>query len=198
LESYLTIKFPSEGSFKDRGSKFIAYAYPIGDVNEVKVHLEALRKKHYDARHHCYAFMIGADQAIYRANDDGEPGHSAGDPILGQIKSNNLTNILVVVVRYFGGTKLGISGLINAYRSAASEAISASTIVKRLITETITIQFPYEVTSQAMKLVDEFKIKIEDQKFTESCEISGQIQPIYKPEFQEKAKLIQGLIIKFE
>jgi len=115
-DTYFTIKHESEGFYKEKGSKFLAFAYPVQDEAAVKERTSELKKVYYDARHHCYAYILGHDGEQYRASDDGEPNHSAGDPILGQIKSNNLTNTLIVVVRYFGGTKLGISGLINAYK----------------------------------------------------------------------------------
>src|SRR5690606_7725476 len=122
-DGYRTIAQPAEGLYKEKGSKFIALAYPVYTEEEIKDRLAELRKKYYDARHHCYAYMLGADKSRYRANDDGEPNHSAGDPILGQIRSADLSNVLVVVVRYFGGTKLGVSGLITAYKTATADAL---------------------------------------------------------------------------
>ena len=128
-DKYLTIEKNSDGIFKDRGSKFLAFAYPVSSPEEIKIILAELRKKYHDARHHCYAYMLGAEKETYRSNDDGEPSSSAGKPILGQIQSNNLSNILIVVVRYFGGTLLGVGGLINAYRSAAADAIRNANII---------------------------------------------------------------------
>ena len=123
VDEYLTISKPSEGLFKDRGSKFIAFAYPVSTEEEIKEIQEKLRSDYHDARHHCYAYMLGKDKNVFRANDDGEPSSTAGKPILGQIKSYDLTNILIIVIRYFGGTKLGVSGLINAYKTAADDSI---------------------------------------------------------------------------
>jgi uncharacterized YigZ family protein len=117
--SYLTIASPSEGSYKEKGSRFLAFAYPVSSETEIREKLESLKAQYFDARHHCYAWMLGPEKKHFRANDDGEPNHSAGDPILGQLRAMKLTNVLIVVVRYFGGTKLGVGGLISAYRSAA-------------------------------------------------------------------------------
>ncbi len=193
MESYLTIKNPSEGLYKEKGSKFLSFAYPIASEKEVKDRLDELRKKHYDARHHCYAYIIGPDQKQYRANDDGEPHHSAGDPILGQIKSQTLTNTLIVVVRYFGGTKLGVSGLINAYKTAAAEALNNTKIIRIIITHPIRLEFGYGQTNEVMKLVDDTHIKIENQEFNERCIIQGQIQPGFKEKFLNQAVLVKGL-----
>jgi uncharacterized YigZ family protein len=135
--SYLTIKSPAEGLYKEKGSKFIAFAYSIASEEEMKEKLHELKKKYFDASHYCFAFVLGADKAKYRAFDDGEPNHSAGDPILGQIRAKNLTNVLVAVVRYFGGTKLGVSGLITAYKLAAEEVLNKAKIVECEVTEKI-------------------------------------------------------------
>lgn len=164
-DTYLTIKNDSKGLYKEKGSKFLGFAYPCDSKDKVKSKLEALRKTYYDARHHCYAYVLGNDGAETRANDDGEPNHSAGDPILGQIKSRALKNTLVVVVRYFGGTKLGVSGLINAYKTAAAEALDLSQIVEVQITEQMRFQFPYEEMNEVMKLVKEFDLQIKDQGY---------------------------------
>lgn len=197
MESYLTIRDQSEGVYKEKGSKFLASAFPVSNENDVKNRLDALRKKYYDARHHCYAYVTGPDQEQYRANDDGEPHHSAGDPILGQIRSHNLTNTLIVVVRYFGGTKLGISGLINAYKLSATDALGNSKIIKVVITQPITLKFQYDQTNEVMKLVTDFGIKIQSRDFTENCAINGSIQPAMKDTFEQKAKLIKGLVFWF-
>ena len=125
-----TIKDSAEGLYKEKGSKFLAFAFPVTTEDEIKDCQEKIRKKYFDARHHCYAWILGADKSQLRANDDGEPNHSAGDPILGQIRSRDLTDVLVVVVRYFGGTKLGVSGLIQAYRAAAEDALNNTTIIR--------------------------------------------------------------------
>ena len=132
-DTYKTIEKPSEGLFKDKGSKFISFAFPVDNEEEIKEIVQSIKKEHHSARHHCYAWRLGADQLLFRANDDGEPSSTAGKPILGQIQSFDLTNILIVVVRYFGGTLLGVSGLINAYRNAALDAINQAEIVEKLV-----------------------------------------------------------------
>ncbi|HYW95669.1 MAG TPA: YigZ family protein, partial [Bacteroidales bacterium] len=140
-DNYLTIKQRGEGLYKEKGSKFIGFALPVESEDHIKGELESIRKNFHDARHHCYAWRLGPDMELYRANDDGEPGNSAGKPILGQIESRKLTNVLVVVVRYFGGTLLGVGGLINAYRTAASEALDRSVIVKKYVYQGYAIRF---------------------------------------------------------
>lgn len=168
-DTYRTIHEKSEGSFKDRGSKFLAFAYPVTTEEDIKSILEALRKEYHDARHHCYAYRLGAEKNLYRVNDDGEPSSSAGKPIFGQIQAYDLSNILIVVVRYFGGTKLGVGGLINAYRSAAADALDNSRIIEGIETRRIEIRFPYSLTSSIMKIVDEEGIHVLEQDFTEYC-----------------------------
>ncbi|UII33006.1 YigZ family protein [Fulvivirga ulvae] len=175
-ESYLTIAVPSEGLYKEKGSKFLAFAYPVASEEDIKERLDELRKRYYDARHHCYAYVLGADRNIYRANDDGEPNHSAGDPILGQINSKKLTDTLVVVVRYFGGTKLGVSGLINAYKVSAEEALNSAQIKKVDITRTISLRYTYDATNEVMRLINDFEIKITDQVFGADCQLTGEVK----------------------
>jgi uncharacterized YigZ family protein len=169
--SYLTLSMVSEGLFKEKGSKFLAFAYPVKSEQEIKEILEGLRKKYFDARHHCYAYMLGKNKDAFRANDDGEPNHSAGDPILGQIRSHSLTNVLIVVVRYFGGTKLGVGGLINAYKTAAAEAIANNQIIETEDRQELILQFNYPDMNQVMKLVKDHDLEISAQKFDNSCEI---------------------------
>ncbi len=168
-DHYFTIVNTSEGLYKEKGSKFIAFAFPCTTLDEVKLRLEALRKQYFDARHHCYAYILGNEGKEIRANDDGEPNHSAGDPILGQIKSRNLTNTLVVVIRYFGGTKLGVSGLINAYKTSASEALDVNEIVKKEINKKAILRFPYDEMNSVMKLVKDLNLKINGQDYDSGC-----------------------------
>jgi uncharacterized YigZ family protein len=175
-DTYLTISKPSEGIFKDRGSKFIAYAYPVTTEAEIKEHLNYLRKEHFSARHHCYAFRLGPDKSAYRANDDGEPTNSAGKPILGQIQSKDLTNILIVVVRYFGGTLLGVSGLINAYRSAAAEALASAEIIEKLVQDVYELSFDYLQMNDVMKIIKDEELKIISQNFDTSCIIKFSVR----------------------
>ncbi|UCS95825.1 YigZ family protein [Echinicola marina] len=168
-DTFLTLEGESEGLYKEKGSKFLAYAYPVHDEDEIKEHIETLKKKYYDARHHCYAYILGKDQEQFRANDDGEPNHSAGDPILGQLRSNNLTNALVVVVRYFGGTKLGVGGLIHAYKTAAAEAISNGKTITAIVKKTVKFYFDYLDMNDVMRLIKDYDLEIKKQEFDNTC-----------------------------
>lgn len=188
-DTYFTLKGNSEGFYKEKGSKFLAFAYVIHDENNVKERISELKKKYYDARHFCYAYILGFNGEKYRANDDGEPGHSAGDPILGQIRSNELTNTLIVVVRYFGGTKLGIPGLINAYKSAAADAIENNLKLEKLMLSELHIQFEYEQLNNVMKLVKDYDLKIILQKMEISCEMTLGVR--LSLEQQVKARLLE-------
>jgi uncharacterized YigZ family protein len=168
-DTYKTLATPCSGAFKDKGSKFLAYAFPVDTVDEVKRQVQRLKKEYFDARHHCYAYRIGVHGEQWRANDDGEPSSSAGKPILGQLLSQELTNVLIVVVRYFGGILLGVPGLINAYRSAASDALSHAQIVEKTAMECITFHFSYEAMNDMMKLLKEEKAEILSQQFDAEC-----------------------------
>ena len=192
-DSFLTISSPSEGLYKEKGSKFIALSFPVESVDEVKDSLEGLRKEYYDARHHCYAYVLGHAGDEVRANDDGEPNHSAGDPILGQIKSKNLTNTLVVVIRYFGGTKLGVSGLITAYKTAAAEALDANQIIQKDITENITLRFPYDEMNEVMKLVKDLDLKIKRQDYDSLCIVNLEVMISQMGNLKEKITLLNDL-----
>jgi uncharacterized YigZ family protein len=192
-DSFLTIGQLAEGLYKEKGSKFIGLAFPVKTEDEVKERLEETRKTYYDARHHCYAYILGHEGTQFRANDDGEPNHSAGDPILGQIRSKELTNTLVIVVRYFGGTKLGVSGLINAYKTAAALALDNTSIEEKLITQTIKLQFPYEEMNEAMKLVNDFEMQITRQEFEMECSLEAELIVSKVEEFETKVILLQNL-----
>jgi len=173
-DTYQTITAPSpEVLFKDRNSKFYGYAYPIKTEEEVSQHLEALRSAHHKARHWCYAWQTGKaeEDHHYRANDDGEPSNSAGMPIFGQIQSFDLTNVLIVVVRYFGGVKLGVGGLINAYKTAAQMALESSSIIKRTIDEIFVIKFDYPEMNKVMQVIKKNNLNIIDQKLELDCKI---------------------------
>jgi uncharacterized YigZ family protein len=169
--SYFTIKEASQGVFKDRGSKFLAYAFTVIAENEIKEHLSALRKEHPSARHHCYAWRLGAGKEAWRANDDGEPSGTAGKPILGQIQSHDLTNVLIVVVRYFGGTLLGASGLINAYKSAAADAIKNAVIEEKFIMFEYETEFSFNDMNEIMRILKENECKIVSQNYNETNKI---------------------------
>ena len=185
-DTYITLKGRSEGFYKEKGSKFHSFAFIVNNESEIKKNLAELKKLYYDARHHCYAYVLGNHGDQYRANDDGEPGHSAGDPILGQIRSNNLTNTLIVVVRYFGGTKLGVSGLINAYKTAAADALANNSFVEHLILTEIKVQFEYPQLNQVMLLVKEFDLRIINQKMEMSCDMTLGVRLSLEQSFREK------------
>jgi uncharacterized YigZ family protein len=168
---YKTIAKPSEETlFKDRNSKFFGYAFPVRSEEDVKEALDSLKKKHYSARHFCYAWQFGVEKMRFRANDDGEPSNSAGMPIYGQIQSFEVTNILVVSVRYFGGTKLGVGGLINAYRTSAKLALEKSDIVEKTIDVSFVLDFGYPLMSKVMKIIKDHQIHIESQKMEVDCQ----------------------------
>lgn len=170
-DEYKTIKSGGEGYYTDKRSKFLAFAHHVSSVDEIKELLAGYRKKYYDARHICYAYMLGPDRSEYRANDDGEPSSTAGKPILGQINSNELTDILIVVVRYYGGVNLGTSGLIVAYREAAADAIVHSEFEMRQIEEVITYTFAYPLMNEVMRIVKEMQPRIVSQTYDNTCEI---------------------------
>ena len=175
-DTYRTIRDLSEGYYTEKRSRFLSFALPVRTPDEVKTQVDAYRKKYYDARHVCWAYMLGPDRTIFRANDDGEPSSTAGKPILGQINSNNLTDILIIVVRYFGGIELGTSGLIVAYRTAAAEAIAAAHIEERTVDETITITFEYPHLNSVMRIVKEDKPDVLVQSFELTCEMTLRIR----------------------
>lgn len=176
MDSYLTIEATAEGSYSELRSKFLAFAYPIQTVEEVKTQIAALQKKYYDARHCCYAYRIGTEGEIFRANDAGEPSGTAGRPILGQLVSRNLTNVLVAVVRYFGGVKLGTSRLGQAYKTAAAAALDAAVVTERTIDECVTIHFPYESLNKVMRIVKELNPQIVSQDFQITCSMTLSIR----------------------
>lgn len=171
-DTYQTIADPSdEILYKEKNSKFLGYAFPVNSEDEIKNHLELLRKRHVGAGHFCYAWQMGTDKVAYRANDDGEPSNSAGMPIYGQIQSFGVTNVLVVVVRFFGGVKLGVGGLISAYRTAAQMALENAVIVERTINEHFIVAFEYKNMNKVMRVIKEKNLEIVRQKMDESCEI---------------------------
>jgi uncharacterized YigZ family protein len=175
-DTYKTIARESGGLYKEKGSRFVAFAYPVMGEEEIRQILGDLRKEYYDARHHCYAWRLGANLERYRSNDDGEPAGSAGKPILGQIQSNGLSNILIVVIRYFGGVKLGVSGLINAYRTAAADAIASATLISRTEDEIYTVHFGYPAMNDIMKLIKEKGYQQTGQQFDLQCSVTLRIR----------------------
>ncbi len=193
IDSYKTIKSKSEGTYSELRSKFLAFAHPVTTVDEAMALVEQYQKKYYDARHVCYAYMLGHERLVFRANDNGEPSGTAGKPILGQINSNELTDILIVVVRYFGGVKLGTSGLIQAYRAAAAEAIAAATIIEKTVDEEITIAFEYPLMNQVMRVVKEEEPAILSQTFDNDCQMTLAIRASQMPRLRDRLLKVDGL-----
>jgi len=173
---FRTLKEPSTGLFKDRGSRFLSFAYPVENIEQVRDILGSLRKEYHDARHHCYAYRIGPGDTHYRVNDDGEPSNSAGKPILGQIQSYQLTNVLIVVIRYFGGTLLGVGGLIQAYKTAAKEAIENGNIIEKYFQTSLAVHFQYPAMNEVLKILKEHKAEITGRDFGEKCLITASIR----------------------
>lgn len=193
-DTYRTIAAESRGLFKDRGSRFIAIAIPVTSQEQVKARLEALRKEYHDARHHCYAWVLAPDRLTWRVNDDGEPSGTAGRPILGQINSRELTNILVVVIRYFGGTLLGVSGLINAYRSAAADALDNASITEMHVMERWLVTFPYLVMNDVMKVIKEEGCIQHDMTCTEeNCSADISVRASHAPRVRDRLHKIEGI-----
>lgn len=190
--SYLSISNPSESIFRDRGSKFMAFAFPVKTEDEIKNHLQALRRSHPQANHHCYAWRLGVNKQHYRSNDDGEPAGSAGKPILGQLQSKNLSNVLVVVVRYFGGTLLGVSGLINAYKLAAIQVLDNTSTVIVFIWLRYTISFPAHLTSDVMRLLKHHDCKLEEQTYHQVMQLTFSIKKQHEIVFlQQQQQLFE-------
>ena len=166
-DTYKTIATKSEGIYKEKGSKFIALAYPVTTEDEIKEIIAGLKKEYYDARHHCYAYILGPDKSAYRQNDDGEPSGTAGRPIYGQLLSKDVTNVLLVVIRYFGGIKLGVSGLINAYKTAAKDALDNNTIIEKTIDEKYRVTFDYTEMNSVMQILKDPFVQINNQSYEE-------------------------------
>ncbi|MCB6973206.1 MULTISPECIES: IMPACT family protein [Butyricimonas] len=195
-DKYRTVNAIAEGLYKEKGSRFISFIYPVKTEEEIKDILTEIKTKYYDARHHCYAYCLGANRERFRANDDGEPSSTAGKPILGQIVSNDLSNVLVVVVRYFGGIKLGVSGLIQAYRDAAANAILHAEIVERTVDEEIRIRFTYVVMNDVMKVLKEEEPEVLSRNFEMECEMTLSIRQKDMPRLKERLLKIESLAIE--
>uniref|UniRef100_UPI0040279F79 IMPACT family protein n=1 Tax=Prevotella sp. TaxID=59823 RepID=UPI0040279F79 len=186
-DEYKTItEVIGEGFYSEKRSKFLAFAHHVETIDEIKDILASYRKKYYDARHVCYAYVLGPDKADFRANDDGEPSSTAGKPILGQINSYDLTNVLVIVVRYYGGVNLGTGGLIVAYRTAAADALDHATIETRLVEEIITYSFPYPMMNAVMRVIKEMQPRIVSQTFDNTCSISMSIRQEMAPVLRDR------------
>ena len=196
-DSFKTIASPSNGLYKDKGSKFLSFAFPVKNEAEIKDILESVRKKYHDARHHCYAWMLGEDKDHFRVNDDGEPSNSAGKPILGQIQSKNLSNVLIIVVRYFGGTLLGVGGLIQAYKTAAKEALGSAKIIDKYIYRIYLIQFPYEDMNSVMKILKNIELDQFDQVFELDCSLKVKVKRSAHEKFENSFVIKKNTRLKF-
>jgi len=192
-DTYKTIAEPSEGIYTEKRSKFIAIALPVRTLDEIKAHLETYQKKYYDARHVCYAYMLGHERKDFRANDNGEPSGTAGKPILGQINSYGLTDVLIVVIRYFGGIKLGTSGLIQAYKAAAIEAIQAARIIEKTVDEEITFFFEYPFMNSVMRIVKEEEPSIVRQGYEHDCSMTLRIRKGSMPRLKSRLEKVETL-----
>lgn len=193
-DTYLTVEAAAEAASRERSSKFLAYVYPVRTEEEIRGHLEALRKRYFDATHHCYAWRLGPRGERWRANDDGEPSGTAGKPILGQMLSAEVTDCLIVVVRYFGGTKLGVPGLIAAYREAAAEALAAATVVERTVDREIRVDFPYAAMNDIMRAVKECQPTVRAQRFDNLCTLELTIRESRADFLTERLKKAGGSI----
>lgn len=192
-DTYLTVARLSEGLYKEKMSKFISFAVPVSTLDEVKEALARYQKEYYDARHVCWAYMLGAARTEFRANDNGEPSGTAGKPILGQINSFGLTNLLIVVVRYFGGIKLGTSGLIEAYRAAAADAIRANEIIECLVEDDVRILFEYPFMNDVMRIVKEENVTIISQYFDLDCDMTLRQRRTMLPRLRERLSKVESL-----
>ena len=194
--TYRTIAKESEGLYKEKGSRFIALAYPVRTEEEVKQHVADVKKKYYDARHHCYAYILGANKDAYRMNDDGEPSGTAGRPIHGQLLSKDLTDTLIIVIRYFGGIKLGVSGLINAYKTAAKDALDNNTIVEKFVEEDYQLRFPPLSMNKVMQLLKRETVKITDQQYDTDCIIRFSVQKRDADNLLEALRKVEGAVVE--
>jgi uncharacterized YigZ family protein len=194
-DTYRTIKSVSRGLFKEKGSKFISIAFPVRNEDEIKKLLDETRKEYHDARHHCYAYTLGKDGSDWRANDDGEPSGTGGKPILGQIKSFRVTNVLIIVPRYFGGTLLGTSGLINAYKTAAESALSNAEIIDHIIKQKCDLTFPYQAMNEVMKIIKDKGIVQTGHSFDLDCSVSIHFRSSDTEKIKAKFSRIEGVKI---
>jgi uncharacterized YigZ family protein len=197
-DTYQTIATASEAIFRDRGSKFLAYTYPIRTEGEIKEIITRLKSEHPKANHHCWAMRLSPDRTVFRVNDDGEPSGTAGRPILNMLLSKNLTNVLVVVVRYFGGTLLGVPGLINAYKSATEMALAEAKIVEQTVNDVYTVKFDYLQMNDVMKVIKDDQLHVLQQNFDNDCSITLSIRKMQVNQALGKLENITGVKIKFE
>ncbi len=197
MDTYKTIDSKSEGYFRDKGSRFLAFAYPVQSEEDISEILASLKKEYHNARHHCYAWRLGTEVITFRANDDGEPSSTAGKPILGQLLSNELTNILVVVVRYFGGTLLGTGGLINAYRTATADAISNAKIITGIIEEKYKLKFSYNEMNDVMQIIKQENLNVLNTRFELDCELDFSVRKSESVRIREVFEKFYGVDIEY-
>lgn len=191
-DTYLSIEAPSKGTYREKGSRFLAFAFPVDCEEEIKSRVTELRKEHHGARHHCFAWRLGSDMERFRINDDGEPSGSAGKPIFGQLESRSLTNVLIVVVRYFGGTLLGVGGLIKAYRAATVDALDQASIIKCRVKMNLQLNFGYGQMNEIMRIIKELKLEISRQDFDLDCVLELSIWIRIVPEVNKRFSKIEG------
>lgn len=194
-DTYKTIKAPCEGIYKEKGSKFLAFAFPVTSETEIKNHVDSIKKEYYDARHHCYAYILGPDKATYRANDDGEPSGTAGRPIHGQLLSKDITNTLVIVVRYFGGIKLGVSGLINAYKTATKDALDNAEVVEKTVNEIYRVEFEYPLMNDVMRLLKDEGLEQFNQRFEINCSLDFAVRKSRSTRVTDAFDKIRGVTL---
>jgi uncharacterized YigZ family protein len=197
-DTYRTIQKPCEGIFRDRGSKFLAYAFPLNAENELKNILAQLKSEHPKANHHCWAIRLGIDRSVFRINDDGEPSGTAGRPILNTLLSRDLTNIAVIVVRYFGGTLLGVPGLINAYKTATEEALKQAVIIEKTVNDIYTVQFDYLQMNEVMKIIKDDNLVIATQSFDNDCIVQVSIRKTMVNQALAKFNKLSGITVKYD
>ncbi|WPV01600.1 YigZ family protein [Mucilaginibacter sp. cycad4] len=196
-DTYKTIENPAEGIFRDRGSKFLAYAYPISSENDIKAIVTRLKSEHPKANHHCWAMRLTIDRSVFRVNDDGEPSGTAGRPILNTLLSKDLTNLVIVVVRYFGGTLLGVPGLINAYKVATEEALNQSVIISKTVNDVYTVSFDYLQMNDVMRIIKEENLLILNQQFDNDCSIQLSIRKTQVEQSLFKLSKVSGAKVKY-
>ena len=195
-DTWMSIIAPAEGLYKNKGSRFLSYVFPVNTEEEIRDILAKIRKEHHSARHHCYAWRLGEEEITFRANDDGEPSSTAGKPILGQLVSHNLTNVLLVVVRYFGGTLLGVSGLINAYREAAADAIRNATIETRYVEFSYLVDCSYNELNSVMQIIKNENLNQQEVNLTDRCQIIFSVRKSESEQVTSKFEKIYGVTVK--
>jgi uncharacterized YigZ family protein len=196
-DTYLTIEDRAEGVYKEKGSKFISLAFPVTTQEEIKEIVKDIKKEYFDARHHCYAYILGHDKSVFRTNDDGEPSSTAGKPIYGQLLSRDLTNVMVVVVRYFGGTKLGVSGLIQAYKQATIDVLNNSKIIEKTVDQVYSVSFDYSLMNDVMKVMKEYDLHQQNHKFENHCYLEFRIRKRDSKIVVDSLKFIDNVLVEF-